>query len=273
MTVMKPFPPKPTTWQVILAGGILFGSCSASAQSSDANALLFQVISPAPSSCRIPDVDPVEKAREIDAVIDQLVFAKEGEKVPVSPSPEFDTRYARCQAAFKRLSEMQGEAMPFLRRHLKDPRQSIPFRNHVLASTVGDACYHNLYFQLQDRPKGYSSYGYQRKGRDGRDHPKPYWEGTPFDDAGGLGKWIERNKGLSYTQLQIKCLEWLLVQEKAIGASDAESYFENILPLEIHLLERRLENHEKAGEELERLRKVQKEKLVDAIPADLLPPK
>jgi hypothetical protein len=64
-----------------------------------------------------------------------------------------------------------------------------------------------------------------------------------------------------------------LEREKAIGAPDAESYFVNILPLEIQVLVRRKENGENVDAELTRLRDVQKRKLVKAIPAELLPRK
>ncbi len=188
-------------------------------------------------------------------------------------SAAYRAKYEKCQKAFRKLSELKGLAIPFLVEHLKDDRQLIPFRNHFLGSSVGDACYWNIYFQLQDRPDDYSSYGLSRKGRDGQDHDKPYWTGTPFDDAGGLVKWLEANKKLSYTEKQIKCLQWLLDKEKAIGVSDAESYFQNILPLEIRILERRLESGENVQKELSRLRKVKAEKLVDQIPAGLLPAK
>jgi hypothetical protein len=96
-------------------------------------------------------------------------------------------------------------------------------------------------------------------------------EGTPFDDAGGLVKWLEENKELTYTEKQIKCLQWLLEKEKAIGAADADSYFLNILPLEIQILKRRLEAGEDVEKELERLQEVKDKKLVDAIPRELLP--
>ncbi len=81
------------------------------------------------------------------------------------------------------------------------------------------------------------------EGRDGSSHPKPYWEGTPFDDAGEwqIAEWSEQNKDLSYIEMQIKCLNWLLDGEKKNRASDADSYFENILPLEIQILKRELE--------------------------------
>ena len=88
-----------------------------------------------------------------------------------------------------------------------------------------------------------------------------------------MNKWLQKNKESSYVEKQIKCLKWLLEKEKAIGACDADSYFVNILPLEIRLLERRLEAGEKVEQELERLRKVKKKKLVNEIPSALLPDK
>ena len=72
---------------------------------------------------------------------------------------------------------------------------------------------------------------------------------------------------------QIKCLNWLLEKEKAIGACDAESYFENILPLEIRVLELKLETGENVKKDLDRLRQIKIRKLVNEVPAGLLPAK
>jgi hypothetical protein len=218
---------------------------------------------------------------EIRKLIDQLVF--EHEKASDTPlySPgiggnddkEFKRQFEKCQQAFRKLTGFKEAAFPFLVAHMDDQRPSIHFRNHSLKHSVGDACYWNIYFQLQDRPNDYSSYGYSRKGRDGKAHSKPYWEGTPFDEAGGLKAWLEQNKGLSYPEKQIKCLNWLLVREKAIGAPDAESYFENILPLEIRILERKRETGADLKQELDRLRKIMQGKMAKEVPAALLPEK
>lgn len=217
-------------------------------------------------------------SQRVEELIDQLVFAEgEASNVPVfSPgvndrSPEYAQRFKKVQDAFAKLTELKVKAFPVLVKHLEDKRQSISFRNHYLANSVGDACMWNIQFQLQDRPKNYSKYGYQRKGRDGSSHPKPYWEGTPFDDAGGIAKWLEQNEDLSYTEMQIKCLNWLLDGEKKIGASDADSYFENILPLEIQILRRELELGMDVKERLAAQENVLRVRDVSAIPPELLP--
>jgi len=218
---------------------------------------------------------------EIRKLIEQLVFQhKNASQTPLlSPGiggnddKEYKRQFDKCQQAFRKLTEFKGAAFPFLVEHLDDKRPSIHFRNHSMGHSVGDACYWNIYFQLQDRPNDYSSYGYSRKGRDGKDHPKPYWEGTPFDEAGGLKAWLEQNKDLSYPEKQIKCLNWLLAREKAIGAPDPESYFENILPLEISILERKQEAGADVNRELDRLRKIMKGKLINEVPVELLPEK
>ena len=72
--------------------------------------------------------------------------------------------------------------------------------------------------------------------------------------------------------MQIKCLNWLLEREKKIGAPDADSYFLNILPLEIRILERRLEAGAGVEKELKRLRDALAKKDVTVIPVNLLPP-
>lgn len=187
-------------------------------------------------------------------------------------NPELQKRYEACHAAYKKLSAYKEKAIPFLVEHLNDDRQSAAFRNHNTGCSVGSACYWNIYYQLQDLPKDYSSYGYSRKGRDGQQHEKPYWR-TPFGKDGDVKLWLQQNQQLSYPQKQIKCLTWLLEKEKAIGAWDAESYFENILPLEIRILERKLESGDKVEEDLNRLRHVLKEKDASAVPPELLPGK
>jgi hypothetical protein len=218
-----------------------------------------------------------KQEQEIRSLIEQLVFAEgEAKGPPYSPgvadnSKEYRERYKTCQKAFEKLAEFKGLAFPFLIEHFEDKRQSICFRNHFPNSSVGHACHWNIYYQLQDMPEDYSEYGLERKGRDGQFHVKPYWEGTPFGEAGGVSKWLEANRNLSYAEKQVKCLQWLLEKEKAIGACDADSYFLNILPLEIRILERRLEAGENVKKPLEELRRVKEEKRVDKIPAELLP--
>jgi hypothetical protein len=203
------------------------------------------------------------------------IFDADGKSVkPVGEAQKAEERRKRfeaCEAAFQKLLEFKMASFPLLVEHLDDKRQSINFRNHYLANSVGDACRWNIYFQLVDTPENYSSYGYARTGRDRKDHPKPAWEGTPFDDAGGVREWLEENKSLSYLGMQIKCLQWFLDKEKAIGASDAESYFLNILPLEVRILERRQQAGEDVGSELTKLRRALAEKDASVIPAVLLP--
>jgi hypothetical protein len=221
-----------------------------------------------------------KESQSIEELVDQLVFAdgNASNEHVFSPgvndkSPEYAQRFKKVQDAFDKLAKLKVKAFPILVKHLDDKRQSINFRNHYLANSVGDACMWNIYFQLQDRPGNYSKYGYQRKGRDGQNHPKPYWEGTPFDDAGGIAKWLEQNKDMSYTEMQIKCLNWLLEGEKKIGASDAESYFENILPLEIQILKRELEQGLDVRERLAAKEKNLRDRNVSAIPPEMLPSK
>jgi hypothetical protein len=236
---------------------------------------------------------PKDQEAEIRKLIEQLVFSdddasnqpivnpnmkiadSEGNVRPINGESDNAEKqrekFNSCQEAFSKLYELKAAAIPFLVEYLDDKRQSINFRNHHTGNSVGHACYWNIYFQLVDQPKDYSEYGYSRKGRDGKDHPKPYWEGTPFDDDGGLKEWLSKNKSLNYVEMQIKCLQWLLDHEKTIGASDADSYFLNILPLEIRILERRMENGDDVQNELKRLVNIRDKKLADQIPKELLP--
>jgi hypothetical protein len=198
-----------------------------------------------------------------------------------SESLESTKRFFRVYEAFEKLASYKAMAFEATVAHLGDQRKSLTFRNHYLANSVGDACYWNIYFQLQDRPEGYSRYGYQRQGRDGKSHVQPYYKGTPFSEyykEGGaphndLTGWLEANKDLSYPQMQVKCLTWLLDEEKAIGAPDAESYFINILPLEIQILKRKIECGDKVEAELASLERRLKDKRADEIPPELLPTK
>ena len=211
----------------------------------------------------------------VEQLIQQLVFDVGGtSKQPAlsSDSEEYAQRFRQSQQAFKELMQLKEEAFPVLVAHLDDKRPSVPFRNHIANSSVGYACYLVIYYQLQDRPEGYSRYGYQRLGRDGEQHVQPYWDGSPFDQVGGVDRWLAANQDLNYVEKQIKCLQWLLDKEKAIGAPDADSYFINILPLEIQILKRRFDNGEDVARELKHLQRVQKEKLVEEVPAELLPP-
>ena len=68
------------------------------------------------------------------------------------PDPAYKKRFNGCHEAFKKLSEIGIQAFPYLVEHLDDKHQSIPFRNHSLQQSVGDACYWNIYYQLHDTP-------------------------------------------------------------------------------------------------------------------------
>lgn len=256
-----------------------------------------QRLAPNPSA-RVALVDvanSAEEEAEIRSLVDQLVLAEgpannqptmnpglkiydaDGNEVKPEGDPgqadDYEKKFESCQMAFKKLSDFRIAAFPILIEHLDDKRQSINFRNHFLANSVGDACNWIIYFQLEDQPENYSEYGLSRLGRDGNQHTKPYWEGTPFDDAGGIKEWLEENKELSYGKMQIKCLQWLLDRERAIGVSDADSYFLNVLPLEIRILERRLEIGENVAEQLETARMALQKRDDSIVPRELLPDK
>ncbi|MEM7010314.1 MAG: hypothetical protein AAF585_02420, partial [Verrucomicrobiota bacterium] len=180
-----------------------------------------------------------EDKKEMMQLLNDLVYTK---GVP--------NEFEKCIQAYEELEKFGAKAVPILVDHMNDDRQSIHFRNHYEGSTVGDACYWILYDFLQDTPRNYSSYGLQREGRDLQLHVKPYWSGSPFKAARGLAKFLKANEEMSYPEMQLLCLQWLLEGEKKIGASDAESYFINILPLEIRVLERRLEIGEDGAQDL-----------------------
>ena len=285
-----------------LSIGLTFFGCNAGKHSSEPKGETSPSTATITEGQQNASVASQDQERQIRSLIEQLVFADTPatDDPPLTPgldnlieksqtrvngennaepdevshsvtTEEYRKRFEECAKAYQKLLDYKEAAFPFLVEHLDDERQSIPFRNHYPHASVGDACYWNIYHQLQDRPKDYSKYGYMREGRGGKDHEKPYWDATPFDEDDGLKAWLEKNKALTYTQMQIKCLQWLLERETKIGASDAESYFVNILPLEIHICERRLEMGEDVREELARLIQVRNEKNENAIPSGLLP--
>lgn len=180
-------------------------------------------------------------------------------------------RASACREAFKQLTAYKGLAFPFMVEHLEDKRPSLHFHGHWKHHDVGAACYWNIRYQLEDMPGDYSSYGYARKGRDGESHVVPYYQYPGQLPIDGLKKWLAENAALSYTEKQIKCLRWLLEEEKKIGACDPESYFENILPLEIRILQRRAQLGDDVQVELKRQQQILREKQTNAIPPELLP--
>jgi hypothetical protein len=122
---------------------------------------------------KAPSVVTPEQEKEIRGLIDLLIFDSD-------PDVEVNRkRREACERAYEKLFEFKGLAIPFMVEHLNDDRHSIPFRNHFAGSSVGNACFWNIYFQLQDQPADYSEYGYSRKGSDGKNHPKPYWKARP----------------------------------------------------------------------------------------------
>jgi hypothetical protein len=161
------------------------------------------------------------------------------------PSPEALKElqgYAKVRTdSFKRLTAFNELAFPILASHLDDERPSRMHWNHTFARTVGAICYRVIHDQLTEFPPGYTEYGLQRTGRDGKGHLKPYWEGTPYDQSGGLKNWLQQNQTLTYTEKRIKCLTWLLDEEKKIGVIDHYSYYVNIQPLELEILKLKAE--------------------------------
>ena len=218
-----------------------------------------------------------EQEQHIRALIEKLVFVPlPKSNKPIRTDEDLKAANKPFTIVYKAGSELMKYkelAIPILVEHLNDKRKSVHFKNHDIRNDVGTACYYLIYFQLQDRPKDYSRYGYSRKGRDGKDHVQAHSSGTPFDDAGGLKKWLVANKHLTYTEKQLKCLNWLLDKEKEIGASGPKSYFRDILPLEIQILKRELSMGKDVRKKLARLEKIKKEKLVNEIPRELLPDK
>lgn len=268
---------------LVLPVAVLSGCAHDRAQSSEGGDVLGDAAAAIRELGRAEERASAEQEKEIRDLIEQLVFLEStaGDLFVSAPfitasgassaTDEYRTRFDQCMTSFRKLKEYKALSLPFLVEHLNDKRQSINFRNHVLGHSLGDACYWNIYGQLQDMPSDYSTYGAGRTGRDGKYHEMPYWAGTPFEEAGGIDQWLKANAHLSYIEKQIKCLTWLLDQEKAIGACDSASYFENIWPLEVRILERKQQAGADVAMDLERLRKMKEMNSVAEIPAELLP--
>lgn len=180
--------------------------------------------------------------------------------------------YAKARTdAFKRLTALNELAFPILASHLDDKRPSSMHWNHTFAKTVGAICYRIIHDQLTEFPADYTEYGYQRIGRDGKSHVKPYWAGTPYDEADGLEKWLSQNKNLTYSEKRIKCLTWLLDEEKKIGVIDHDGYYVNILPLELEILKLKADGGQNVATELARARELSKTKPGSQVPKELMP--
>jgi hypothetical protein len=90
-----------------------------------------------------------------EELVDQLVLneGKASNEPVLSPgvadnSPEYAQRFKKVQDAFGKLTELKIKAFPVLVKHLEDKRQSINFRNHYVANSVGDAWYVEYLFPV-----------------------------------------------------------------------------------------------------------------------------
>lgn len=197
------------------------------------------------------------------------------EEIPNELPPEVLEKRRNYQKtrdnAFDKLAAYKDLAFPFLAAHLGDERPSRKWWNHSYAKTVGNMCYRVIHDQLTDKPNGYSEYGYQRIGRDGEGHVKPCWNSTPYEESGGLKNWLEQNQNLSYTEKRIKCLTWMLDEEKKIGVIDHRGYYVNILPLELGILQLRAEAGQEVANELTRVRNLIKTRPANQVPKELMP--
>jgi hypothetical protein len=173
--------------------------------------------------------------------------------------------------AFQRLTAFNELAFPILASHLDDKRPSSMHWNHTFVKAVGGMCYRIIHDQLTEFPKGYTEYGNQRTGRDGKGHVKPYWAGTPYDAAGGLEIWLQQNQNSTYEEKRIKCLTWLLDEERKIGVIDPHGYYVNILPLELAILELKAKGGQDVADEQARLRELSKTRPGNQVPKELLP--
>ena len=202
-------------------------------------------------------------------------FAGPLEGSPPPPSPavleELRAYHQKRIDAFKRLASLQELAFPILAAHLDDARPTRMHWNHKVARTVGGLCYQVIHDQLTFFPAGYTNYGLNRTGRDGDGHKKPYWRSNPYEEAGGLKKWLQQNQGLSFRQMRIKCLTWLLEEERKIGVVDPAGYFVHVLPLELGILELQASDGQDVAEELARVRRLSRTRSADQVPKELLP--
>ncbi|ODA36806.1 hypothetical protein [Planctopirus hydrillae] len=217
--------------------------------------------------------------QEITKLIDLLEFVSNGkesdsfdELIAEYPYDGSDAAYQKVQNAYQKLKDYQVKSLPLLVQHLKDNRSSLSFPYGAMGgrSTVGNACYWNIYSQLVDLPEEYSWHGYSRLGRGGKIYRQPRDCANLFDHASGIDQWFKQNSDLCYIEMQIQGLKWLLTAEKKVGIPKAESYFLHILPLEIQILRKQKLMGLPVDEALKHLEQALRERDLSIVPKDLL---
>ncbi len=220
-----------------------------------------------------------DEQQEINRLIDQLEFVTDNslsesfdELIAEYPYDGSDAAYQKVQNAYQKLKDYQVKSLPLLVQHLKDNRSSLSFPYGAMGgrSTVGNACYWNIYSQLVDLPEEYSWHGYSRLGRGGKIYRQPRDCANLFDHAGGIDQWFKQNSDLCYIEMQIQGLKWLLTAEKKVCIPKAESYFLHILPLEIQILRKQKLMGLPVDEALEHMEQALRERNLSIIPKDLL---
>ena len=131
-------------------------------------------------------------------------------------TPTTDPRMVAYDAS-RQLDTFGKVAFPQLVASLGDKRQSVAFRR-VLPSTVGDACYCIVVWQLYDLPPNYQG-SFYRTGLDGKLHERPTFMKHLWS-AETLPKWLDDRQNRTLPEMQIEALGWVRSEEEKIGIHD-----------------------------------------------------
>jgi hypothetical protein len=117
----------------------------------------------------------------------------------------------------------------------------------ALPSTVGDACYCIVMWQICDMPDDYRG-SFFRKGADGRSHERPVFSEHLFEPD-TIKAWLAARAGKSLAELQLEAVIWELDREAGIGAQNDGDEKTYIAPLrwQCEKLSTQISGEKKAG--------------------------
>jgi hypothetical protein len=174
----------------------------------------------------------VDHAEQIRDLIEQLAISPDDASqgpiyTPSRDAPKTDKRVI-AYAAGDKLQKFGVEAFPLLLASMNDRRQSVAFRR-ALPSTVGDACYCIVMWQIVDLPENYRG-SFVRKGADRQSYGRPVFSEHLFDPD-TIKPWLAARSGRSLPELQLEAVSWTLERELNIGVQNEADEKTYIAPL------------------------------------------